>query len=232
MIPGIVAAQMAVSAGPTTDPQWALVSSLMHFDGGGETFVDQKGNTWTAFNGATQSSLQKKFGTASLLLNGSTTYISSPTGSQWEFGSGDFTLEAWVRPAVTVTSRQEIFNRFNVAGWGMQIMDTGFLRAFVSNSTSGTVLVGPGATTVTAAVWHHVALTRSGSTLRLFLDGVIQATATISGAIETITNALFIGADAGTSRYLNGNIDDMRITKGYARYTSNFTPPNSAFPNS
>ncbi|MFV3416298.1 LamG domain-containing protein [Pseudomonas sp. NY15436] len=233
MIPGIVAGQMISASGPATDPQWTLVSALLHFDGSfSSEITDQKGHTFTTFNGAAISTVEKKFGSASLLLNGSSNYINSATSSDWEFGSGDFTLEAWVRPAATITSRQEIFNRFNVAGWGVQILDTGFLRAFVANSTSGTVLIGPGSTAVTAGSWHHVALSRSGSTLRLFLDGVTQATAAISGAIETITNALFIGADSGTSRFFNGNIDELRITKGYARYTSNFTPPNSAFPNS
>lgn len=234
MIPGIVAAQMLSASGPATDPQWTLVSALLHFDGANAstTITDQKGHTFSAFNGAALSTSEKKFGSASLLLNGSSNYVSSATSTDWEFGSGDFTLEGWIRPAATVTARQEICSRFSVSGWGMQISDTGFLRAFVVNSTSGSVIVGPGATTVAAGAWHHVALCRSGTTLRLFLDGVVEATASISGTIEVNSSALFIGADGGTQRYFNGNFDDFRITKGYARYTANFTPPNAAFPNS
>ena len=125
----------------------------------------------------------------------------------------------------------EIFERWATFGIGVQIMDTGFLRAFATNTTSGNVLVGPGATTVTHNTWHHVAFVRDGTTLRLFLDGVSQGTASFTGAIDTISETLSIGFDNAGSRYFNGNIDEVRITKGVARYTANFTPPNVAFPN-
>ena len=215
------------------DPHISSVVALLHLDGanGSTTFTDQKGHTFTSGAGAALSTSEKQFGTASLLLNGTTQYIQSATSTDWEMGSGSFTYECWVRPAIAVVTRMEIFERWATFGIGVQIMDTGFLRAFATNTTSGNVLVGPGATTVTHNTWHHVAFVRDGTTLRLFLDGVSQGTASFTGAIDTISETLSIGFDNAGSRYFNGNIDEVRITKGVARYTANFTPPNVAFPN-
>lgn len=236
MISGILAGGRPLVSVSATDPYWSSVSALLHFDGanGSSTITDEKGNSFTPYNGATLSTAQKKFGASSLLLNGSTQYVGSPTSSAWEFGAGDFTLEGWIRPAATITTRQEIFGRFSTYGLGLQVIDAGTLRAFVSNAASGSVIVGPGSTVVSATAWHHVALCRSGSTLRIFLDGVVEATASISGEIETTSATIYLGVDPGTvsTRYFNGNFDDFRITKGVARYTANFTVPNEAFPNS
>ena len=74
----------------------------------------------------------------------------------------------------------------------------------------------------------HVAVTRSGTTVRLFVNGVVEATATGNSTNFNESLTLYIGAETGNSLYLNGYIDDLRITKGYARYTSNFTAPTSA----
>lgn len=231
MIPGIVAGQMRAAG--AADPYWDSVVALLHFDEtpGAASFVDLKGHTFTSINSATTSTVQKKFGSASLLLNGANEAVQSASSADWEMGSGDFTIECFVRPAVAVTTRMEIIDRWDTYGFGLSIMDTGFLRAFCQGSVGGLVLCGPGSTTVTHNVWHHVAFVRDGTTLRLFLDGVSQATATFTGAIDSITDTLDIGYDNSTGiRFFNGNIDEVRITKGVARYTANFTPPASPFP--
>ena len=83
---------------------------------------------------------------------------------------------------------------------------------------------------VTNGAWVHIAVTRSGSTWRMFINGSIQATATSSAALDGGTAAsmdgLYVGANFYTGeqgRYINAYIDDLRITKGYARYTSDFS---------
>jgi hypothetical protein len=95
------------------DPNFGSVVALLHFDGtnGSTTFTDQKGNTWTAVSGAKISTAQSKFGGASLLLNGSSDYATVPNFAGLDFGSGNFTIEGWVRPA-NVTSNQVI-----IANW-------------------------------------------------------------------------------------------------------------------
>ena len=183
MIPGVVGSAVGPANAPR-DQYYTSVVALLHLDGGfgSTTFTDEKGHIFTGGGGVVLSTSEKKFGTASIEMNGTTQYLQSATSTDWEMGSGDFTFEAWVRPAAAVTTRMEIFERWATFGIGMQIMDTGFLRAFATNTTSGNVLVGPGATTVTHNTWHHVAFVRGGTTLRLFLDGVSQGTATFSGA--------------------------------------------------
>lgn len=219
-----------------TDPYWSSVVALLHFDGtnGSTTIVDRKGHAFSTVGAAALSTTEKKYGVSSLLLDGTSSFLSAETSADWEFGSVDFTVEGWIRPAATIAIRQEIIGRFNTRGFGMQVTDSGFLRAFCANSTSGIVIVGPGATTVSAGAWHHVALCRSGSTLRLFLDGSLQASASISGAIDPVSAQLVLGVDPSVknTRFFNGSFDEFRITKGYARYTVPFTPSDAAFPDS
>lgn len=234
MIPGIIVAQHVVAPpSGVSDPYWANVVALLHFDDtpGAGTFVDAKGHVFTSSGTATTSTAQQKFGSASLLLNGTNEYVASASSTDWEMAGGNFTIECWARPSVAVTTRMEIIDRWNAFGFGLQIMDTGFLRGFCQGTTGGLVLCGPGATTVTHNVWHHIAFVRDGTTLRLFLDGVSQGTAVFTGTIDAITDTLDIGYDnGGTARYFRGNIDEVRITKGVARYTADFTPPTSPFP--
>jgi hypothetical protein len=82
------------------------------------------------------------------------------------------------------------------------------------------------------STWTYVAITRSGNTFRMFVNGVIEATATSSASVDgNIPAQLTLGNSgvAGDSNW-TGYLDDLRITKGYARYTTTFTPPTSAFP--
>jgi hypothetical protein len=94
---------------------------------------------------------------------------------------------------------------------------------------SGTTTHSTG--TLSATTWTHVALVRSGSTITFYISGTASGTLTNSANFGS-NNTPYAGGNANTSPdYYNGYIDDLRITKGYARYTSNFTPPTAAFPN-
>jgi hypothetical protein len=93
---------------------------------------------------------------------------------------------------------------------------------------------GAGSSGWSAGTWYHVAVTRSGNTFKLFRNGVQNgSTVTNSNSCPATasTGALYVGSDVGGGfGNWNGYIDDLRITKGYARYTTNFTPPTQAFP--
>ncbi|WP_374502349.1 LamG domain-containing protein [Pseudoxanthomonas sp.] len=236
MMPGIVASR-PVPSGGGGDPHWSNVVALLHFDGanGSQSFVDEKGHTFSNVGGAELSTAVSKFGSASLVLNGSSDAVESPTSTDWEFGDGDFTIEAQIYLAAPVSSRMEIIDRWNGTGFGMQIMDNGLLRAFCQGTAHGLAVCGPGSTEVTDGEFHHVAFCRNGDVLGIFLDGVAEATAAFTGSIDAIGDTLDIGYDNnGISRFFNGYIDEVRITKGVARYTPgvNFTPPTAAFPDS
>jgi hypothetical protein len=87
------------------------------------------------------------------------------------------------------------------------------------------------ATTLGTGQWYHLAFVNNAGSLAIYINGVSSATSAISGTPQSSTTLpLTIGAT--NSVYFNGYIDDLRITKGYARYTANFTPPTAAFPTS
>ena len=209
-------------------------ASLWHLDGdnGSTSFPDEGGQPLFAgsSDNARISTAHSRFGGASVLLNGISHYLFAEGSEAWRMGVEDFTLECFVRPRAPVVARQDLIACFSIYGYGVHIVAGGFLQAFVANA-GATTIVGPGTTLVTHAVWHHVAFVRDGATLRLFLDGVSQATMPVTGVAEPQGLArLVIGRDLGASdRFFDGNIDEIRVTKGLARYTADFSPPTEPF---
>jgi hypothetical protein len=132
-----------------------------------------------------------------------------------------------------LTTNRLIVDRWasgNSAGWQLYWRSTGTSIAFAIGSTI--LLQDSSATRVVANQWYHVAVTRSGTTARLFIDGTQVASATDSSSL-TNSLPLSIGTQFSTStNYLNGYVDELRITKGVARYISNFSVATVPFPNS
>jgi len=218
---------------PVGDPQ---VSLLLHMDGANNstTFVDESyiPKTITTYGNAKISTSQSKFGGASGAFDGSGDYLLLDNTADLAFGSGAFTIEGWVY--LNSVSYQTIFAKHTPGVTG----DFGF---FINNSTS--LLIGlnntPGGfvrtvPTISANTWYHFAMVGNGSgTVKIYWDGT-QAGADIAAAsINNDVPKWIIGADQWSSptHFLNGYLDEFRITKGLARYTSNFTPPVAAFPN-
>lgn len=232
-----------------SDPYYNNVSLLLHGNGtnGSTTFTDNSPSpkTLTAFGNAQISTAQSKFGGASMRFDGSGDSLTTPDHAAFEFGAGNFTIEAWVRPGAYATNNNGEYQSTIVC------QDTFGQRAFAFNirgtATSWTELVFLGFssptvyTLVTASVslsnstWYHLAVVRSGNFIYFFVDGVLinAGGSAFSETIQQdITSVLRIGAnefDATYRYYFNGYIDDLRITKGVARYTANFTPPTAAF---
>ena len=87
--------------------------------------------------------------------------------------------------------------------------------------------------TLVANTWSHVATSRSGSTITNYINGASVGTSTYSGSGTYYSTSTFrVGTDRLTTNFINGSIDDLRITKGIARYTANFTPPTAPLPTS
>ena len=158
----------------------------------------------------------KKYGTGSLAFDGSGDYLYSPTTSKFNPRS-PFTVEFWTYP-----------NSVSTVSWIVGESSLFYIETF-----SGTLYVGDGTINIisttppSASTWTHVALSFDGTTYRLFYNGTSQATSTTLLASNILT-AWYIGIKHDGSRSFNGYIDDLRITKGYARYTANFTPPTAA----
>lgn len=229
--------------GPAGDPYYDITSLLLHGDGtdGSTTFTDNSGTPKTpTVNGNAQiDTAQSQFGGASMLFDGTGDWLQYAADlSTFDFGSGNFTIECWVRPASTgvqycimelslpnaVNDSQQCFTLF------VQPTNKIYNRATIGSSGFGFV----GTQTLTAGAFNHVAFVRDGGTLRQFVNGVASGTLAISGSINVPTGrALRIGKYLNTPTvYMNGWIDEVRITTAVARYTSAFTPPAAAFPNS
>ena len=185
--------------------------------------------TITSQNGAAISTAQSKFGGASALFDGSNDYLTVDTSTDFTF-TGDFTLECWVRfpvlPAnpsnITLWNCDHLFYIAYYSGsnfWEIDIFQGGQNR--VTTIASGNL-------NLTTNTWYHIAYSRSGGTVKVFLDGVEKCSIAYGSTIST-TSPNQLGSSP-TYGYKNMYIDEFRISNN-ARYTSGFTPPTSAFTN-
>ena len=226
------------------DPYYNNVSLLLHGDGanGSTTIVDSSSsaNSVIANDGAQISTaIADPFGGSS----GSIEFLSSPiTGlsvdspsSIFQFGTGDWTIEAWIyqRSQHNYSSLIEIGNHLYSNAFTISI---GSAHGFYVYSGG---FYGPQVNVFTLNTWQHVAVTRAGNALYFFLNGTIVGSSSGYSFTNNLTDSTIvsIGYTYGyvpsvnnTFYQCDGYIDDLRITKGVARYTSNFTPPTAPFP--
>lgn len=215
---------------------------LLHFDGtnGSTTFTDNSPSpkTFTASGNAQISTTQSKFGGASLLLDGTGDWIETATSSDLSL-TADFTIEAWIRLSAQTTNYMTIIGsgKSSYATGANWLMANGNATPDGNNQRKiafGNVAANPflrSTTLIDVGTWYHVAVTRAGSTCRLFINGTQEASGTNSGTFDFSDTKTMIGANGwdGSASHFAGNIDDLRVTKGVARYTANFTPPAAPF---
>jgi len=173
-----------------------------------------------------------KFGGSSVALDGTGDYLQAPYNDALQFGAGDFTVEFWINAAASGSYNQVVGTLVSGTENGTWRIGTRFNSLnnlyFARGNGSGFDEFNIAANANDGA-WHHVACTRSSGLVRLFLDGTVVASSTISGTC-TSANPLRVGYNQRDNVFVNGYLDDLRITKGVARYTANFTPPTQAFP--
>jgi hypothetical protein len=157
-----------------------------------------------------------------MYFDGTGDYLRPNNGQIFNFGTGDFTIEFWLY--LTSVASQSTFVDCRPGSAGDYILfdydPTSKLRLYVNTTT---VLSG---TTLSTGQWYHIALARSGTSVAYYVNGTQSATGTMSTNLLSAANP-YIGANYVPGSYLNGYIDDFRVTKGYARYTANFTPQTS-----
>lgn len=209
------------------DPFWDKTTLLLHMNGADTStvFTDEKGNTVSVFGNAQITTAQSKFGGASGSFDGTGDYITAPTGSNFQLPA-DFTVEFWIRPTTVAASLRYIFdNRSGTSSaTGFIIYQTlAELRVFTGGVD---VMSVPAALTINT--WHHVALTRRGNVMRLFVNGTLRAT--YISAANFSDGRFCFGTNVVQAQYFTGQADDVRVTKA-CRYTRNFTLPVEAFPN-
>ena len=174
----------------------------------------------------------KKYGTGSMAFDGSGDWLASTASTDlYAFGTGAFTIEFWLY-LNTTTGAQIVYDCRPSGTNGTQPII--FVDSGVVKFQHSTIVRITGAT-LSTSTWYHIAVSRSGTDTKMFVNGT-QSGSTYSSDSTSYScgsGRPIMGTDAAgvNSNNLNGYIDDLRITKGFARYTSNFTAPTAAFPN-
>jgi hypothetical protein len=212
---------------PPTAPLTAITNTslLLNFTNAG-IFDNAAENVLETVGNAQISTSVKKYGTGSLAFDGTGDWLLVPDNTNLQLGTGNFTVEAWVYLSATGSARGLVGKGTSTTGW------------LLSTNSSDQIVFTHGTTTLTSSsalsanTWTHVAVVREGTgtnQTKIYIGGSNVATGTVSTDFNQ-TSVMYVGADRTGGSALNGYIDDLRITKGYARYTANFTPPTAAFP--
>lgn len=211
--------------------------TLLHFDtppdgvsgvlDEAEAEISEYSTPLNYISGAVLQTSVKKFGTAAVAMNGSSDYVLS--GSSYEkynFHGEDFTVDWW-EYRLASTSGKAVISRSPVASFHAYVLgysDGSNLRAYLSsNGSSWDIANGKNMGTVVTGAWTHYAITREGDTYRTFKNGVQQDTWTSS--LDILDSSANLSIGKYTTNYYNGYIDEVRMIKGYAAYTADFSVP-------
>jgi hypothetical protein len=192
---------------------------------GFQTITDRTGKTVYPQSGAKLSTSQKKFGTASLALNGTTDYATVASSPDFAFGTGAWTIEMWVYRVGNAGANQILIDLrpSNPSVTTVLYLNTTYVPTLLVSGVN----VITGAAAVPLNTWTHIAVAKSGTSTKMFVNGT-QSGSTYTDNNNYIQSGLVIGANFIFGSLFNGYIDDLRIEKGVAKYTANFTAPIQA----
>jgi hypothetical protein len=222
------------------------VSGTQLLTGQNNTFKDNSTNNYTITandaqivplspftpNGYTNTTATLTYGSA--YFDGNLDYLNGGVNSAYNFGSGNFTVEAWVYIISYGSSGSCMAGTWAASGRGWIWISTATTLGFTYSTDGSNLTVTDTTYTVPLNTWTHIAAVRNGNTFTHYVNGVSVGTASMSGVIlNASTQPLYIGAnkqdvDSSINNYqMNGYIADFRIVKGSAVYTGVFTPPSS-----
>ena len=219
---------------PPTAPLTAVTNTqlLLNYTNAGIPDATAK-NVLETVGNAQISTAQSKFGGSSMLFDGSGDALILPASQNLALETGNFTIEMWVYGANNGGTVGGSYPRLFSLG---TVQTTGSIESYNAAGTLYVEIFGSSitftASTLLNSSWNHFAISRSGSSVKAFVNGTqVGSTLTNSTNLNRAASSTsIIGASTASTGNFNGYIDDLRITKGYARYTANFTPPTSAFP--
>lgn len=249
MLPGISPLSGALGGGAAgspppygggTDPDFANVVLLLGFQDvnnatGSPGMDDESPSTHGTLTVVATSDIdttQKRFGSSSLNLTGG--YVYFDDDADFHLSSGDFTVEMWVRPGSTA-SPQFLVGQWNSApNFGWILWMNGSKLAW-NTSTTGTNnnFDMEGATTINTDTWYHFCVDYDGTKYRLYVDGVMDDSFSTPRTLHDSNLRLAIGGSHNGSFALTpANVQEVRITKGVARYADDggFVVPTDEFP--
>ena len=211
------------------DVDFYFVGFLLHFNGTdlSTSFPDvsSRPKLMTSINGAAISTSNFKYGTASLSLDGTNKYVKTTSFRDLIIGLSDFSIELsfYITSfALDVSERRSVFSQDGIITIGCEI--TGEITVILLN-----VDVLTSSTSVTLSTWTDVEITRIGGTLYIFIDGILRGSVANSDNLIGIVDTL-IGTKNPTSGHFEGEIDEVRFTKGLGRHSTAFTPRTTEFP--
>jgi len=234
----------AAGGGGEIDPYFSSVSILLHFnDTDGSTNITDSGpnSKIIAVQGSAEiDTAQSKFGGSSLMVPGGTgDGLQIADDDIFEFGSGDFTLETFIRFTSLPSSStyQIIAAKGNFSGsqrgwlWGLY-NDGGTYKMLLSYTTNGSTftLTYSSGLSISINTWYHFAATVSSGTARYFVDGIQYGSNSYGPIFNGSDNLWICTRDSSTTQDVYGHIDDLRITKGVSRYNTSFIVTTSQFP--
>jgi len=207
--------------------------SLLHFDGadGSTTITDESGKSWLVTNQAQIDTAQSVFGGASLLSDGVGDYVRNAINdADFAFPNGtDFTIEFWFRLSGAATSKILYDCRPAENGWYITLAIDANNKLYFLTAADVKIL----STTVPQTnTWYHLALARSGTNTKLFLNGLQEGSTYINDTASYLNSnlrPLLMSGYNGASYSVPGWMDELRISKGICRYTSDFVLPARAF---
>ncbi len=224
-----------------SDPFFSSVVLLTPFDGangstgspGMDDVSSAKHGTAIIGSPAQISTAQFEFGLSSLIVNGSDN-VSFPNSADWQLGSGSFTIEAFIRPA-NISSVGMIVTLWGDSGsFGWHLFQNNATLGWEVSTTGGNAFTDLTGGTLVANTWHAICVDFNGSKYRLYLNGTMVSSFSTPRTLFASVSPLFIGANASVVNPFpfNGFIDEIRITKGIARYASDggYTVPVLPFP--
>jgi hypothetical protein len=222
-----------------TAPLTAITNTslLLNFTNAGVLDATAKNDLETVGN-AQISTAQSKWGGASIAFDGSGDFLACPDNTALEPGGSNLTWEMWIN-TTSSTQFATLYSRWPSASpvtgqWTVMInyasATAGDVAVFFGDFSAGVPLLATSGANIRDGAWHHIAIVRNGSAWTAYIDGVSRATGTWSGTVADVSGGPYIGRDQTNIRDFAGYIDDLRVTKGVARYTANFTAPTAAFP--
>ena len=181
------------------------------------------------------SPTQFKFGNASIYFDGDSDYLTALDHADWNFAAGDFTLDFRVY-FNGITTEQPFFFQYEDGNnhWSFRKLNSGSDHKLyfyaIGGGTERASYIMTNAWSPSIGNWYHIAFVRDGAGAHLFIDGTEQTlTETIAfGTLIDLAADLVIGARAGVN-FVNGYMDEIRISKGLARWTTDFAVPTAEY---
>lgn len=205
---------------------------IMHMDDAGLSDSSSAPHTVTKVGSVAMSSTQSKFGGYSAYLPADGSYPSVSDSADWIFGTDDFTIDMWAYLSDYYTN-DGFYSQYTVSD--NIVWDYVGPNAVRIQITSGSSVITDGSWTWTpsSATWYHLALVRYGNNLSFYVNGTaIGSAVSVTGdSVPDIGAAAIIGYSGRTGSTFKGYIDEVRVSKGVARWTSNFTPPTGVYAN-